>query len=84
MTEAVIKEQMDVLRGACMIVYPMNLPPHDPIRLEFENKEDLAGTQDSLMVSPRCTQYHLQHFGLQSFPLCHDFTLSSQPYFVEV
>jgi len=28
-----------------MIVYPMGLPPHDPIRLEFENTEDLSGTQ---------------------------------------
>lgn len=28
-----------------MIVYPMNLPPHDNIRMEFENQEDLEGTQ---------------------------------------
>ncbi|KAK3096571.1 hypothetical protein FSP39_001395 [Pinctada imbricata] len=33
-----------------MIVYPMNLPPHDPIRMEIENTEDLAGTQASLEV----------------------------------
>ena len=26
-----------------MIVYPMGLPPHDPIRMEFENNEDLSG-----------------------------------------
>jgi len=41
---------LDLLRGACTIVYPMNLPPHDPIRMEFENKEELNGTQDSLQV----------------------------------
>ena len=43
MTEATIKDTLDKLRGA-MIVYPINLPPHDPIRLEFEGNEDLTGT----------------------------------------
>ena len=28
-----------------MIVYPMGLPPHDPIKQELENTEDLSGTQ---------------------------------------
>jgi len=28
-----------------MIVYPMGLPPHDPIKMEFDNEEDLSGTQ---------------------------------------
>ncbi|XP_013382483.1 UPF0769 protein C21orf59 homolog A-like [Lingula anatina] len=45
MTQAKVKEAIDILRGAVMIVYPMNLPPHDPIRMEFENTEDLEGTQ---------------------------------------
>ena len=48
MTEATIKDALDKLRGAvtgCMIVYPINLPPHHPIRLEFEGNEDLTGTQ---------------------------------------
>ena len=45
MTEASIKDALDKLKGAVMIVYPMNLPPHDPIRLEFEGNEDLTGTQ---------------------------------------
>ena len=45
MTEATIKDALDKLRGAVMIVYPMNLPSHDPIRLEFEGNEDLTGTQ---------------------------------------
>lgn len=39
-----------MLRGAVMIVYPMNLPPHDNIRLEIENNEDLEGTHASLEV----------------------------------
>lgn len=40
-----VQEALDMLRGAVMIVYPMGLPPHDPIRMEFEGREDLAGTQ---------------------------------------
>lgn len=28
----------------------MQLPPHDPIRMEFTNTEDLSGTQASLEV----------------------------------
>ena len=43
MTQEVIKDTLDQLRGAVMIVYPMGLPPHDPIRLEFEDNEDLTG-----------------------------------------
>lgn len=49
-TMDMVKEALDQLRGAVMIVYPMGLPPHDPIRMELENKEDLSGTQASLQV----------------------------------
>lgn len=45
-----VQEALDVLRGVIMIVYPMNLPPHDTIRLEIENNEDLTGTHASLEV----------------------------------
>lgn len=45
MTEDIIRDALDKLRGAATIVYPMQLPPYDPIRLEFEGKEDLSGTQ---------------------------------------
>lgn len=45
LTAETVKEALDPLRGAVMIVYPMGLPPHDPIRMEFENQEDLSGTQ---------------------------------------
>lgn len=44
-TEETIQDAMDKLRGAMMIVYPMGLPPHEPIRHEFENCEDLSETQ---------------------------------------
>ncbi|GLD46449.1 UPF0769 protein [Lates japonicus] len=47
-TMEMVKEALDQLKGAVMIVYPMGLPPHDPIRMEFEDREDLSGTQASL------------------------------------
>lgn len=45
-----VKQALDLLRGAVTIVYPMQLPPHDSIRNEFQNTEDLTGTQASLEV----------------------------------
>ncbi|XP_077261753.1 cilia- and flagella-associated protein 298 isoform X3 [Temnothorax americanus] len=49
-TQKTVQEALDLLRGAVTIVYPMGLPPHDVIRKEFENTEDLTGTQASLEV----------------------------------
>ncbi|XP_019384371.1 PREDICTED: UPF0769 protein C21orf59 homolog [Crocodylus porosus] len=45
-----VKDAVDQLRGAVMIVYPMGLPPYDPVRMEFEDKEDLSGTHAGLEV----------------------------------
>jgi cilia- and flagella-associated protein 298 len=50
LTHANVKEALDLLKGAVTIVYPMQLPPHDTIRNEFHNTEDLTGTQASLEV----------------------------------
>ena len=47
-SKEMIQDALDQLRGAVMIVYPMGLPPHDPIRLEFEDKEDLQGQHVSV------------------------------------
>jgi len=47
-----VNEALQQLKGAVMIVYPMGLPPYDPIELEFKNQEELEGTQDSLDVIP--------------------------------
>ena len=55
MTEDIIREAMMKLQGAVTIVYPMNLPPHDPIRLEFEGNEDLSGTQ---VIPLHCLSVH--------------------------
>ncbi|XP_041067500.1 cilia- and flagella-associated protein 298 [Carcharodon carcharias] len=49
-TMEMVKDALDQLRGAVMIVYPMGLPPHDPIREEFEGKEDLSGLQAGKLV----------------------------------
>ncbi|XP_069697790.1 cilia- and flagella-associated protein 298 isoform X2 [Periplaneta americana] len=49
-TLRMVQDALDILRGAVTIVYPMNLPPHDVIRQEFENTEDLSGLQASLEV----------------------------------
>ncbi|XP_052868745.1 cilia- and flagella-associated protein 298 [Anopheles cruzii] len=49
-TQRTVQDALDLLRGAVTIVYPMQLPPHDPIRMEFNNTEDLSGTQASLEV----------------------------------
>jgi hypothetical protein len=43
-----INEALQQLKGATMIVYPMGLPPYDPIELEFKNQEELEGTQVNL------------------------------------
>lgn len=45
-----VQDALDKMQGSLMIVYPMGLPPHDPIRMEFENREDLSGTQASKEV----------------------------------
>jgi len=52
MNMEVIKDCLNMLKGAVTIVYPMGLPPHDPIKMEFDNEEDLSGTQASLKVIP--------------------------------
>ena len=44
-TFADILEALDILKGAVSIVYPMGLPEYDPIKMEMENREELAGTQ---------------------------------------
>lgn len=49
-TMEMVKEALDQLRGAVTIVYPMGLPPHDPIQQEFDGKEDLSGLQAGKMV----------------------------------
>lgn len=51
LTHEVVKDALDQMKGAVMIVYPMGLPPHDPVRQELEDTEDLSGTQVRLKVT---------------------------------
>lgn len=46
----IITEQIDKLKGAVMIVYPMGLPPYDEVQHILNDTENLAGRQDQLMV----------------------------------
>jgi len=50
LTSEDVQSAIDEMRGSVMIVYPMGLPPHDPIKMEFDNEEDLSGTQASKEV----------------------------------
>lgn len=50
LTLKIVGEALNLLRGSVTIVYPMQLPPHDIIRMEFNNTEDLTGTQASKEV----------------------------------
>lgn len=77
-----VKDALDQLRGAVMIVYPMGLPPHDPVRMEFEDKEDLSGTHVcrnvfGLYIVPGlntcCAVLHFTHEGC--FHLHDNFSL---------
>lgn len=45
-----IRDALDKMKGSVMIVYPMGLPPYDPIKMEFDAEEDLEGTQASKEV----------------------------------
>lgn len=50
MTQKDVARALDELRGATKIVFPAGLPPHDPVRMELDNVEDLTGTQASKEV----------------------------------
>ncbi|KAG5448160.1 Cilia- and flagella-associated protein 298 [Clonorchis sinensis] len=52
MDKSTVKEALMMLSGAVTIVYPMGLPPHDPIKKELDNEEDLEGTQAAKEVIP--------------------------------
>lgn len=45
LTQKDVAKALDEIRGATKIVFPAGLPPHDPVRMELDNVEDLSGTQ---------------------------------------
>ena len=48
MTMAIIEEQIQTIKGAVMIVYPMGLPPYDEVEHILNDTEDLTGRQAAL------------------------------------
>lgn len=47
-----ITDEMDKVKGAVMIVYPMGLPPYDEVEHCLNDTENLAGRQAALHVIP--------------------------------
>uniref|UniRef100_A0A5K3EJ78 UPF0769 protein C21orf59 homolog n=1 Tax=Mesocestoides corti TaxID=53468 RepID=A0A5K3EJ78_MESCO len=52
LSKEIVHEAFMMLSGAVTIVYPMGLPPYDPIQLEIKNEEDLSGTHAATEVIP--------------------------------
>lgn len=50
MTKQVVQDELDKIKGAVMIVYPMGLPPYDEVQHILNGTEDLTGRQDALRV----------------------------------
>lgn len=49
-TTAMMQSQLDLLRGAVTIAFPMGLPLDDPVQCALDGIEDLSGSQDSKEV----------------------------------
>ena len=65
----IVKGAIDKLKGAVMIVYPMGLPPYDPVKQELENTEDLSGTQvtlDFAQLKARQPLFNSVHFSFRA------------------
>ncbi|MCL4128261.1 UNVERIFIED_CONTAM: hypothetical protein GTU68_044395 [Idotea baltica] len=45
-----IQDAVAILKGGIDIVYPSDIPKYDLIRCEFENREDLTGTQEEKRI----------------------------------
>jgi hypothetical protein len=56
-----LQEAVDKIRGAVMICYPMGLPEWDFIRQCLEDREDLSGTNVSILNSSKCISSMLNY-----------------------
>lgn len=50
MTMQTVQDELDKIKGAVMIVYPMGLPPYDEVQHILNGTEDLTGRQESKIV----------------------------------
>jgi hypothetical protein len=63
LTRAALEAEVDKVRGAVMIAYPMGLPEWDLVRLALEDDEDLAGTQVGVRGGGMCVQGEMHAAG---------------------
>ena len=47
-----LSDQLDVIRGAVMICFPMGLPAYDPVRVNLEGAEGVAGKGPNAAIEP--------------------------------
>eukprot|EP00041_Stephanoeca_diplocostata_P024106 m.603452 g.603452 ORF g.603452 m.603452 type:complete len:292 (+) comp22453_c0_seq1:130-1005(+) len=52
MTMDIVNDELDKLKGAVMIVYPMGLPPYDEVQHILNDTEDLTGREEGKLVIP--------------------------------
>ena len=65
LTQAMLEESIDNIRGGVMIAFPQGLPEWDLVRQALEDNEELAGTSVSLPAFP------IHVFVLQVMPSLH-------------
>ena len=58
LTFKVVRECLDILKGAVSIVYPMGLPEYDPVRMELENRD---GSPNPFHHSLLCIINHMAY-----------------------
>lgn len=51
LTQANITDILQMLQGAVTVVYPMGLPPHDPISQKLKNEFDLQSDPDAMDIN---------------------------------
>ena len=47
-----LSDQLDVIRGAVMICFPMGLPAYDPVRINLEGAEGVTGKGPNAAIDP--------------------------------
>ena len=56
LTSEALSSQLDVIRGAVMICFPMGLPPHDPVRINLEGSDGVVGKGPNAAIDPASAQ----------------------------
>jgi len=56
MTEALLQEKIDTMRGAVMMAFPMGLPTYDPIRMALDDAEHKQQIYGDSQLDPETAQ----------------------------